>query len=100
MAPRRRVELAGLAKLLERISSGRLEQPIAQHRAAGVRGHQRLRDQVRNAIDDIRRCDRIIRRYRPRGRQDEAARENCQAAQHDALGQFSLAASPCRPQGR
>src|ERR1700738_2389178 len=37
MASRRRVELAGLNELLERISSGRFEQPIAYLRAATVR---------------------------------------------------------------
>jgi hypothetical protein len=37
---------AGEHMLLERISSGRFEQPIAYLRAATVRGHERLRDQV------------------------------------------------------
>jgi hypothetical protein len=53
MASRRRVKLAILNELLQRIGPGRFEQPIAYHRVASVRGHKRLHDQVRNAIDDV-----------------------------------------------
>jgi hypothetical protein len=72
MASRRPVELASLYELLERISSGRFEQPMAYHRAASVGGHERFRDQVHNAIDDARCLNLVIRSYRTRGLQCEA----------------------------
>ena len=86
MTSRRRVELAGLNELFERISPGRFEQPIAYCRVAEVRGHERFRDQVGNAIDDVPPCNLVIRRYRTSGLQREAAGENCQTTQHHALG--------------
>jgi hypothetical protein len=59
---------------------------MAYHRAASVRGHERFRDQVRNAINDLRWLNLVIRRYCSRGLQCETAREDCQAPQHYALG--------------
>jgi len=80
-----RVKLTSLDELLEGISPGRFEQPIACHRAADVRGHERFRDQARQAIDDFCRANLVIRRYRARGPECEAAGEDCQAAQPHAL---------------
>jgi hypothetical protein len=56
-----------LNELFERISSGRFEQPIAYLRTASVRGYERFRDHVRDAIDDLRGRNPVIRRYRTRG---------------------------------
>jgi hypothetical protein len=89
MAARGRVELSSFYELLERIRPGRFEQPMAYDRAASVRGHERFRDQVRNAIDDSRCLNLVIRRYCSRGLQCEATREDCQAPQHYALGSVS-----------
>src|ERR1700733_13174151 len=85
MASRHRVELAGLNELFERISAGRFEQAIAYPLAPAVCSQKRFRDEVRNAIDDLRRRNLMIRRYRTRGLQCEAASEDCQATQHHAL---------------
>src|ERR1700693_161055 len=86
VASRCRVELAGLNELLERIISGGFEQAIAYCRAASVRSHERFRDQVRNAIDDVQRRNRVNCYYRTRSLQREAASEDCQATQQHALG--------------
>jgi hypothetical protein len=86
MASRYRVEFASLNELFKRISTGRFEQPIVYRLAATVRGHEGFLDQFRNAINDLRRRNLMIRRYRTRGLQCEAASEDCQATQHYALG--------------
>jgi len=51
MAPRHLFELAGLGKLIERVSAHRLEQPIIHRRAGAIRNDERFLDQVRNMVD-------------------------------------------------
>src|SRR5260221_9031628 len=52
-------------------------------------------------MDDLRRRNLVIRRYRTGGRHCEAASEDCQATQHHALGFGEQLVAPVhgRPQG-
>src|SRR5271154_93763 len=98
MASRHRVELASFNELFERISAGRLKQPIAYPRAASVHRHERFCDQARNAIDHLQGRNVVIRCYRARSLQCEAAGEDGQVTQYYALGlgQQLVAPIECR----
>ena len=86
MASRDLFEFAALHEFLERVGSRRLEQPIPRRCAAEIRHDERLRNQVRGAVDEIRAGDLVNCRYCTRRPQCEAAGEDRQAPQDHAFG--------------
>src|SRR5438477_283076 len=75
-----------LFELLYRVSAGGLEQAVAGNSRAGVGDDQRARHQLRQQVDDRELVDTLVGGD-PRSRLDgEAAGEDRETAQHDALG--------------
>ena len=91
-------ELATFGEFLARIRTRCLEQLVA-HRAAGNINHdERLRDQVRDIIDDVRNGDLDARRDRNRCLQAKAVSEDGKATEHEALALREQGVAPveCR----
>src|SRR5207302_715114 len=63
VASRHLLEFAALREFFERVGARHLEQPIPPGRATEIRRDERLRDQVRDAVEDIRAGDLVSRRY-------------------------------------
>jgi hypothetical protein len=77
VAPPRRTRRLLRASRANKLGPFRAADSVPSHRH---RPRSRaIRDQVRNAIDDLRRRNLVIRRYRTRGLQCEAASEDCLA---------------------
>src|SRR5438445_6731150 len=100
VASRELVELATLDELLAGVGSRRLEQAILRRGTREIRRHERLTDQVREAIDDLRGWEESTRRNRTRRLQREGPGEDRQATQDHPLrvGQQLVAPFECRVQ--
>ena len=94
MAPREPLELAALDEFLACVRARRLEEPIGHDRPADVRRHQRLGDQVRHALDDVRGGDLEARSDRGGRVEREAPGEDRQAPQDHPLGRGEQVVAP------
>ena len=71
---RYRIRLAAFGEFFERVGARRLEQPIMRTRVVVIGRDERLRDQVRDTVDDVRCGDLGARRDRARCLQRESRR--------------------------
>src|SRR5262249_25010331 len=85
LAPREGRQLTALGELLLRIGARRFKKAIGHRCAAKIRGHQRFRYQVGDAVGDVRRWD-VVACCNCAGRfQREASGKYGEPAQHCAL---------------
>src|SRR4030095_14905909 len=85
-AARELSELGTVDELLAGIGSRRLEQAILRRGTSQIRRHERLTDQVREAIDDRWGREARTRRNRGGGLEREGPGEDRQATQDHPLG--------------
>ena len=95
VASRDLLEFAALREFLDRVGPRRLEQAIPPRCAAEIRRDERLRDQVRGAVDDIRAGELVNRRYRTRRLQCELAGKDREPPQDDTLGLREVSPLAC-----
>jgi hypothetical protein len=86
VAPRYRIRLTAFDEFFDGVCPRRLEQAVVRGGVIALGRDERLGDQLRNTVDDLRRSDLGARRDCACRRQAKAAGEDREATQHHALG--------------